>query len=155
MSLLRTFRQPGLIRSLAPRSTTTTPVVAVAGRRFAHEGYGAGETKSDQAANQTQRDAEHPGPAQPKAAQQGNGQQQQQTQQSSSGGDQKSNSSSKAQPKILSENPPAQGEESEDVAKHNREVAQRPDRPQEGVKNEDADKDKVPKGYWSGRWRDD
>lgn len=149
MSLLRTCRQAGLLRSLAPRATATAPLVSPSGRRFAHEGYGAGETKSDQAANQTQRDAEHPGPAQPKAAQQGNGQQQ--TGQSNRGGEQKSNSSSKAQPKILSENPPAQGEESEDVAKHNREFAQRHDRAEEGVKNEEAEKDKVPKDYWSGR----
>lgn len=149
MSLLRTFRQPGLFRSLAPRSTATAPIISVPGRRFAHEGYGAGETKSDQTANQTQRNAEHPGPAQPKGAQQGNGQQQ--TEQPSSGGEQKSNGSTKAQPKILSRNPPAEGEESEDVAKHNREFAQRHDRAEEGVKNEEAVKDKVPKDYWSGR----
>lgn len=130
----------------------TAPLTSASGRRFAHEGYGAGETKSDQAANQTQRDAEHPGPAQPKAAQKGSGQQQ--TEQSSSGGQQKSNDSTKAQPKILSENPPAQGEESEEVAKHNKDFAQRHDRAEEGVKNEEAGKDKVPKDYWSGRLND-
>ncbi|KAF2167854.1 hypothetical protein M409DRAFT_22001 [Zasmidium cellare ATCC 36951] len=152
MSLLRTIRQPALLRSFAPRSWTTTSAVSVAGRRFAHQSYGSGETKSDQEANQTQRNAEHPGPAPPKAAQQGKGQQQQQPQQSSGGDKQQSNnnSTSKAQPKILSDNPPAQGEETEDVAKHNREMAQRADRAEEKVNNEDTEKDKVPKGYWSG-----
>ncbi|KAK4495655.1 hypothetical protein PRZ48_012923 [Zasmidium cellare] len=154
MSLLRTIRQPNLLRSLAPRSSTT-PAISVAGRRFAHQDYGSGEAKSDQAANKTQRDAEHPGPPPPKAAQQGKGQQEQQPQQSSGGDKSKSNSNStsNAQPKILSDNPPAQGEESEEVAKHNREVSQRADRAEEKVNNEDAEKDKVPKGFWYGRKR--
>lgn len=145
MSLLRTIRQPGLLRSLAPRSSATAPIVSASGRRFAHEGYGAGETKSDTSANQTQRDAEHPGPAQPKAAQKGNGQQQ--TEQASSGGEQKSNDSTKAQPKIFSEKTPTKSEESEDVAKHNREFEQRATRAQEG---EGAKNEEVPKEYWSG-----
>lgn len=146
MSLLRTIRQPKLARPIAS-SRITTPSIAVAGRRLAHQDYGGGDAHPNQAANQTQRDAEHPGPPPPKAAQQGKGQQQQppDKQQSSS------KTKSGAEPKILSDNPPAQGEESEEVARHNREVEQRFDRAEEKVKNEDAEKDKVPKGFWSGK----
>jgi len=54
------------------------------------------------------------------------------------------------QPKILNENPPNSEEESADVKKHNDDMASRADRPAAGVKNEDAQKDKVGKGFWKG-----
>ena len=62
----------------------------------------------------------------------------------------KDSSSSKPQPKILSASPPQEGDQPEDVARHNREMESRMDRPAEKVKDEDLEKDKVNKGFWSG-----
>ncbi|KAJ4378092.1 hypothetical protein N0V83_000924 [Neocucurbitaria cava] len=56
----------------------------------------------------------------------------------------------KAEPKILNENPPAKGEEAEDVKKHNKEMDNRAEQAHEKVANEDAAKDKVPSGFWKG-----
>lgn len=56
----------------------------------------------------------------------------------------------KAQPKILNQSPPKESEASEDVKKHNREMDARAERPAERVKDEDVEKDKVGKGFWSG-----
>lgn len=55
-----------------------------------------------------------------------------------------------AQPKILNQSPPDENNASEEVKAHNKEVDKRADRPQEKVKGEDVEKDKVPKGYWQG-----
>ncbi|KAH9877332.1 hypothetical protein IAQ61_002697 [Plenodomus lingam] len=49
-----------------------------------------------------------------------------------------------AQPKILNENPPKASEQSEEVRKHNEEVANRAEKPAGQVSNEDAKKDKIP-----------
>ena len=57
----------------------------------------------------------------------------------------------KAQPKIYSESPPKNSDASEDVQKHNREMDARAERPAERVKEEDIEKDKVGKGFWSGK----
>lgn len=54
------------------------------------------------------------------------------------------------QPKILSENPPSESEQSEGVKQHNEEMEHRHERAHEGVSNKDAEKDKVSKGFWSG-----
>lgn len=130
---LRTAYQPAFLRSLAASRPTTSPLAIVAGRRFAHSDYGSGAQKSGEPNNAV--DKEHPGPSPPSATKQGG----------------KTSKSSKApQPKILNENPPAEGEQSEDVARHNREMDQRADRAHEGVKNEDTEKDKVSKGFWTG-----
>lgn len=56
----------------------------------------------------------------------------------------------KAQPKILNENPPTKGEETEDVKKHNEEMDNRAEQAHEKVPNEDASKDKVPSEFWKG-----
>lgn len=59
-----------------------------------------------------------------------------------------------AQPKILNENPPKEGEASEDVQKHNRDMENRAERSHEKVNSdEDIEKDKVPKGFWSGTYK--
>ena len=55
-----------------------------------------------------------------------------------------------AQPKILNESPPKDHEASEDVRKHNEEMDKRADRASLKVKDEDVEKDKVHKGFWSG-----
>ena len=54
------------------------------------------------------------------------------------------------QPKILNENPPQKGEESEGVRRHNEEMDHRADKAHEGVSNHDAEKDKVSGKFWSG-----
>lgn len=61
--------------------------------------------------------------------------------------DSKSNA---AQPKILNDSPPDENNAPQDVKEHNKEVDKRADRPQEKVKGDDVEKDKVPKGYWGG-----
>lgn len=150
MSLLRTIRHPTFLRATARNPTTTSPPIAVAGRRFAHQDYGSGDANPKEPNPASH--IEHPGPPPPSAAQKGKGQQQQA---SSGGGDKQSSNnesvSSGAQPKVLNANPPAEGEQSEEVARHNREVSQRYDRAHEKAENEDAEKDKVPKGFWSGK----
>lgn len=54
------------------------------------------------------------------------------------------------QPKILAEDRPKEGEESEDVKKHNEELAKSGHHPKQQNKNEETDKDKVGKQFWSG-----
>lgn len=51
-----------------------------------------------------------------------------------------------AQPKILNESPPENP--SEDVKKHNADMEQRAEQATEKVSDEDAQKDKVGKGFW-------
>ena len=63
----------------------------------------------------------------------------------------KNQDGSKPQPKIYSASPPREEDQSEDVARHNREMEQRHDRPIENVKDADVEKDKVRKGFWSGK----
>ncbi|KAK3050245.1 hypothetical protein LTR09_008634 [Extremus antarcticus] len=60
-------------------------------------------------------------------------------------------SQAKAQPKILSENPPLEeSEQSEDVRKHNEGMDKRAERPAEKASKEDVKNDKVGKGFWGG-----
>jgi hypothetical protein len=59
----------------------------------------------------------------------------------------------KAQPKILSDSPPQEGEVPEDVRKHNEEMDRRADKPNEKVTDEDVKKDKVGKGFWTGKYK--
>ena len=55
-----------------------------------------------------------------------------------------------AEPKLYSKSPPKEEEAPQDVQEHNKNVNQRFDRPNEKVKDEDIEKDKVSKGFWSG-----
>ena len=55
-----------------------------------------------------------------------------------------------AQPKILNEKPPSAEEESEEVKEHNKDMSNREEQAHESVDNKDAEKDKVPSGYWKG-----
>ncbi|KAK4619323.1 hypothetical protein CLAFUW4_11056 [Fulvia fulva] len=147
-----------LFRSSLLRSAPRTTSLNVAARRFASGDYGSGAVKPGTPNNAV--DKEHPGPPPPSVAQKGNEHKSgsNDSQKSDSNDAQKSGSSSssgkstsdKPQPKILSANPPAEGQEPEDVAEHNREMAQRADKAAEKVSNEDAKDDKVSKGFWSG-----
>jgi len=57
-----------------------------------------------------------------------------------------------AKPKILNENPPAAGNESQDVKEHNEDMNNRAEQAHEQVSNEEAEKDKVPSGFWKGMY---
>lgn len=120
-------------------------------------GSGAGDPKGEnpqqQGANPS-ADKEHPGPP-PPAAGKGTGST------PTKGGEKSSNDTSGqkkgtqskngAEPKILNENPPKDGEAPADVEQHNRDMDQRAEKAHEKASNADAEKDKVGKGFWSGR----
>jgi hypothetical protein len=143
--------------------------------RFATQDYGsgagnpAGETPEKQGKNESEN-LEHPGPAPPKVARgqsssspnnddatsqknpqksgSSSGQQSQSNDGTSKAG---SNQSTKgAQPKIFNPKPPAKGDESADVKKHNEGMDKRAEQSHEQVSKEDAKKDEVPKKFWSG-----
>ncbi|EME41147.1 hypothetical protein DOTSEDRAFT_73548 [Dothistroma septosporum NZE10] len=144
-----------LLRTTFLRSALRSTSLNVAARRFASSDYGSGAVKPGTPNNAV--DKEHPGPPPPSVAEKGNEQKSSSESQKSGSSDaQKSESSSgkstsdKPEPKILAANPPAEGEEPEDVARHNREMAQRADKTAEKASNEDAKDDKVSKGFWSG-----
>lgn len=142
--------------------------------RLAHQDYGSGEgdPAGENPQQQTNKKAkstelEHPGPPPPKVGQKQSQQSsspsssqknsESQSKDSSGGGKASSGSSSGkgvkgAQPKILNANPP--GEHDEAVRQHNEEMDNRAEKAHEQVSNEDAKKDKVPPGFWSGKsWR--
>ncbi|KXT10893.1 hypothetical protein AC579_9863 [Pseudocercospora musae] len=118
-----------------PQFSTFTP-------RYTSSDYGSGQHNSEP--NSTVH-KEHPGPPPPNTNKSSSSSS---SSPSSSSGSQKS--SNGPQPKILSDSPPKEGEESDEVRKHNEEVARRADRPHEHVNPEDVEKDKVPKGFWKG-----
>ncbi|KAF2084965.1 hypothetical protein K490DRAFT_47825 [Saccharata proteae CBS 121410] len=134
----------------------------MASRGFASGDYGSGkgdpvgENPQDQGPSKSS-DLEHPGPPPPSAGQgtgttptkgTADGHNTGSSKSEGSGHGNKSQQVKGAQPKILNANPPK--EESEEVAQHNREMEQRAERADTKISNEDAEKDKVPKGFWSG-----
>ncbi|GME63403.1 Conserved serine-rich protein [Neofusicoccum parvum] len=146
-----------LLRPVA--SPVSRPALPIATQRFAHSGYGDG--KGDPVGENPQkqppaksRDIEHPGPPPPDvgkgtdataAKDAGKGRK---SESPSSGSQQSSHSIKGAEPKILNANPPA--EESPEVRQHNKEMENRAERAATKISNEDAEKDKVPPGFWSG-----
>ncbi|TKA80563.1 hypothetical protein B0A55_02010 [Friedmanniomyces simplex] len=159
MSFLRAARQP-LLRPIArttPRATFTTSTTRTAGDYGSGESAPPGQKPHEQTGKNPSEGLEHPGPAPPSAA--GGGSQQSgqqkdasssQQQQQQSGGN-NSKGTQGAQPKILNESPPKEHEASEDVQKHNREMDQRAEKASEKVRDEDVEKDKVGKEFWSGQ----
>lgn len=150
-----------LLRPVA--SPIARPALPIATQRFA-SGYGDG--KGDPVAEQPQkqpasksRDLEHPGPPPPDVGKgsdasaashkdtdsksQNNGGE------TSSSGSHKGQKVKGAQPKILNANPPS--EESADVKQHNKEMDNRAERAETKISNKDAEKDKVPPSFWSGK----
>ncbi|EKG20185.1 hypothetical protein MPH_02542 [Macrophomina phaseolina MS6] len=132
-------------------------------KRFAHSGYGDGKgdpvgenPQSQQPAKS--RNLEHPGPPPPDV---GKGSDASAPKGQSKGGEkksepqqqqqqQKSQSVKGAEPKILNANPPS--EESPEVRQHNQEMENRAERAETKVSNEEAEKDKVSPGFWSGEF---
>ena len=139
MFLSRTARAP-ILRALA------TPRTAIPARRFKSD-YGSGEQYDGK--NPSEH-IEHPGPPPPSAAQGKGGSKQQQSSESKQPSSGKSKSSEGAEPKILNESPPKEGEEPNDVAEHNKDVSRRADQAHEKVNEEQVEKDKVGKGFWKG-----
>ncbi|KAI9832906.1 MAG: hypothetical protein M1819_003936 [Sarea resinae] len=144
--------------------TTLTSTIPVSARRFAFQSYGGGEgdpkgeKPQDQGANPSES-LEHPGPPPPAEGQGTGGATKAKGERQNV--DEKSSSSSSnsppasrprdgAQPKILNSSEPDQAS-SEDVERHNKEMESRHDKPTEGISKEELDKEKVSKGYWSGR----
>ncbi|OCK78586.1 hypothetical protein K432DRAFT_383772 [Lepidopterella palustris CBS 459.81] len=164
------IRQPVSLRSsfLHPflRPSPRTSLQATS-QRFASGDYGSGEGNSTGENSQKQgsnpsADKEHPGPPSPKAGQgtgagptkglsDGNNTRnsKQSSSPASSGGSKKGIKG--AQPKILHANPPTGEDESESVRQHNKEMEGRAEKAHERVSNMDAEKDKVPAGFWSGQ----
>lgn len=151
MSFLRTIRQPSL-RSVSRQ----TPTVAFTSRRHATQDYGsgagnpAGENPQDQPKNPKEH-MEHPGPEAPSVGKSNSGsssgqQQQQGGEQKSSTPDKSSKGTQGAQPKIFSASPPSDGEASQDVKNHNKDMDNRAEK--EKVSSKDAEKDKVGKKFW-------
>ncbi|KAH8732457.1 hypothetical protein GQ44DRAFT_766596 [Phaeosphaeriaceae sp. PMI808] len=161
-----------ILRSGALRPALSTIPRARLQVRFATQDYGsgagnpAGEKPEKQGANPSEN-IEHPGPPPPKVAKgksssspdnddspnQNSSSTSSQSKSNDSASKSGSNSDSKkgAQPKILNAKVPSKGEESEDVKKHNREMENRTDKAHERVSNDDTEKDKVPKKFWSGQ----
>jgi hypothetical protein len=163
MSLLRPAT---MFRPLAFRRVLSAAPRASGQVRWATQDYGSGagdpkgENPQQQGKNPSEH-LEHPGPAPPKVAQGKSSDSPNEQQASSNKSSQSSESSGSgsgkessgkgvkgAQPKILNENPPS--EDSPDVKAHNKEMENRAERAHEQVSNADAEKDKVPAGYWSG-----
>lgn len=157
MSYLRTLP----LRRFAPSALRTQRTFTTSRLSLASQDYGSGagdpkgENPQSQGANPS-ADKEHPGPPPPTAGK-GTGSTptkggEKTSNDTSSSGQQKKGTQNGAQPKILSENPPKDGEQSEDVEKHNREMESRAEKAHEKASNEDAEKDKVVKGFWSGKF---
>ena len=113
----------------------------------AGQGSGSGPTKGTSGGHNSGKSPSAPGSG---GSQTGN---QTQTQSQGSGSASGSGSGSGktgkgAQPKILRDSQPA--EPDEDVKQHNWELSQRADRAHEKLDDDGAEKEKVPKGYWSG-----
>jgi len=166
MSYLRTLP----IRRFAPsalRTQRTTAAFSTSRPSLASQDYGSGagdpkgENPQDQGANPS-ADKEHPGPP-PPAAGKGTGSGPTKGGEKSSNdtsgqkkGTQKNVDSGKgvgkdgAQPKILNESPPQDGEAPADVAQHNRDMENRAEKAHEKVSSDEVEKDKVGKGFWSG-----
>jgi hypothetical protein len=155
--------------SIAPRAQFHTVRALRQGDYGSGDGNPVGENPQQQG-KRGREELEHPGPAPPKVGQNNKTSPNSDSFDSSSSGNsttsESSSSSSQsskaettdkdvkgvkgAQPKILNENPPKQEEESQEVKQHNAEMDQRAEKAHEQVSNEDAEKDKVPKSFWSG-----
>ncbi|KXT00018.1 hypothetical protein AC578_4856 [Pseudocercospora eumusae] len=130
--LRTTTRTTTVVRSSLSFRATRPQSFSTSVARHTSSDYGSGQHNNEPNSSEHK---EHPGPPPPPKT--------------SSSGTQKSRNGS--QPKILSDSPPKEGEESEEVRKHNEEVAKRADRLHEHVNPEDVEKDKVPKGFWKGQ----
>lgn len=141
MFLLRTSRTATAAR-VAPISRAAAPFTT-SSFRYASGDYGSGAHKHGKELEKESHDKEHPGPPPPSTGGKSKSSESSQPSSSSSSGQSQSNDGAAAQPKILNDARPAEGEESEEVRKHNEEFRKRADRQQDGKKD-----DKVDKEFW-------
>lgn len=153
MSSTRLVMRRALIAPFRPITRTPTTFV---NRRLASQDYGSGDgdpkgEKPQQQGKNPSEHLEHPGPPPPSTPGGGSGSDKgsSQSKQPQTGG--KSKGTQGAQPKILNESPPADGQASEEVNKHNREMDNRAEQAHEKVNQGQVEADKVGKGYWSGK----
>lgn len=92
-------------------------------RLFSGSDYGSGEHNKEKNLESASHDKEHPGPAAPSTG--GKSSSKKSNDKSVESGSESSSSSEGAQPKILSESPPKENEQSDDVKSHNKEVKAR------------------------------
>lgn len=96
-------------------------------RLFSGSDYGSGEHNKEKNLESASHDKEHPGPAAPSTGGKSSSSSSKKSNDKSveSGSESSSSSSEGAQPKILSESPPQENEQSDDVKSHNKEVKAR------------------------------
>ncbi|KAL9535427.1 hypothetical protein SMMN14_01762 [Sphaerulina musiva] len=93
-------------------------------RLFSGSDYGSGEHNKEKNLESASHDKEHPGPAAPSTGGKSSSSSKKSNDKSVESGSE-SSSSEGAQPKILSESPPKENEQSDDVKSHNKEVKAR------------------------------
>ncbi|SMQ48371.1 unnamed protein product [Zymoseptoria tritici ST99CH_3D1] len=126
MFLLRTTRAlPKPTSSFRSSSISITrgggPAFSTTALRFNSSDYGSGDANPEHSRSQETKDAEHPGPAPPSTEGKSSSGSEGKQAEKSSGGEK---SEDKPQPKILNASHPKEGEESEDVKKHNEDMKQ-------------------------------
>lgn len=96
-------------------------------RLFSGSDYGSGEHNKEKNLESASHDKEHPGPAAPSTGgkSSSSSSSKKSNDESVESGSESSSSSEGAQPKILSESPPKENEQSDDVKSHNKEVKAR------------------------------
>ncbi|EMF17980.1 uncharacterized protein SEPMUDRAFT_146869 [Sphaerulina musiva SO2202] len=94
-------------------------------RLFSGSDYGSGEHNKEKNLESASHDKEHPGPAAPSTGGKSSSSSKKSNDKSVESGSESSSSSEGAQPKILSESPPKENEQSDDVKSHNKEVKAR------------------------------
>lgn len=95
-------------------------------RLFSGSDYGSGEHNKEKNLESASHDKEHPGPAAPSTGGKSSSSSSKKSNDKSvESGSESSSSSEGAQPKILSESPPKENEQSDDVKSHNKEVKAR------------------------------
>lgn len=153
---LRQFQAIG-----APALRTQRAAFSAIPRAQATSDYGSGsgdpkgENPQSQGANPS-ADKEHPGPPPPKEGEgSGSGPTKGGSKNANSGSQSKQSKGTQkvnnAEPKILSDNPPAGDNVPKEVREHNEQMDQRAERASNKVSNEEAQKDKVSKDFWKGK----
>ncbi|KAF1365322.1 hypothetical protein EJ07DRAFT_161387 [Lizonia empirigonia] len=152
------LRSASLLRAAARPAAVRPALFSWPQVRYSTQDYGSGDgnpagEKPQQQGESRSEHLEHPGPAPPKVAR---GQSSSSPNEDSSSSS-KDSSSSKGSPSSSQWRPAQNPErkppatESEEVKQHNKEMEQRAEKAYEQVSNEDAEKDKVPKSFWSGQ----
>ena len=155
------------LRSLNPTRSSPCPagssIYTSQRRLYAGSSYGGGEgdpkgERPQEQGSNPSADLEHPGPPPPdvgkgtgggptKKGGDGHNTQENASSSNQTGSGGSNGGSGGPQPKIHSEGAPAEGNQSEEVRKHNEDMGKRHDRPEE--KSPDKE-DKVDKGFWKG-----